>query len=94
MGKELKNFKCKNKGGSNKDLPPIPDNLKENIGKYQGMGEDALVTQLMNQVNESKRNGTYNSAELKNFVKMVSPHLTREQKGKLERLVGVIENEE
>ncbi|MCL2370438.1 MAG: hypothetical protein FWC80_04345 [Firmicutes bacterium] len=94
MGKELKNFKCKNKGGSNKDLPPMSEDFKENINKYQGMGEDALVSQLMSKVAQSKSDGTYNSAELKNFVKTVSPHLTREQRGKLERLVGVIENEE
>jgi len=91
MARELKNYKCKNKGTDG--LPPIPDELKAGIDKYKDMGEDALVGQLLSKVAESKRSGTYSSAELAGFVKMVSPHLTKPQKEKLKRLVGVIENE-
>ena len=94
MARELKNFKNKGGGKSTADgLPPMPDELRAGIDKYKDMGEDALVGQLLSKVAESKRNGTYNSAELNSFVKMVSPHLTKQQKGRLERLVGVIENE-
>ena len=92
MGKQLKNFRCKGKTPTD-GLPPIPDELKAGIDKYKDMGEDALVNQLMSKVQTSKQNGTYNSKDLDNFVKMVSPHLNRQQKERLQRLVGVIENE-
>ena len=93
MARQLKNFGNKGSGGS-KDLPPISDDLKDRVGKYQNMGEDALISQLMSQVAQSKRDGTYDSGQLANFVKSVSPHLNREQRGKLERLAKVIDNEE
>jgi len=61
--------------------------------KYGGMGEDALIQQLITQVATAKQNGTYNKTQMDMYIQMLSPHLSGTQKEKLHNVLRVIDTE-
>ena len=62
----------------------------EAMRKYGNLGEDALISKLMEMVQEQKRNGTFDEVQLLGFVNTVSPHLNSQQRAILESLLGML----
>ena len=62
----------------------------EAMRKYGNLGEDALISKLMEMVQEQKRNGTFDEVQLLGFVNTVSPHLNSQQRAKLESLLDML----
>ena len=62
----------------------------EAMRKYGNLGEDALISKLMEMVQEQKRNGTFDEVQLLGFVNTVSPHLNSQQRANLESLLGML----
>jgi len=89
--KQLRNYKL--------DKKDIPDEVMANpafgeaMAKYGGMGEDALIEQLLSQIRASKKAGTYNPAQTEGYVNMLSPHLSAAQREKLANIVRIINAE-
>ena len=88
--KELKNFKAGNKTAQ----PNQIDELKEQMGKFDGYSEDQLIDQLIKSVKKSKKEGTYSSAQMKSFLQIIAPQITDQQKTKLSNLINLIEEDE
>ena len=84
--RRLKNFSSTN----NSSASGVPNDI---VKKYGGMCEDQLVEELMKKVREQKQNGSYDEAQMQNFVKIISPHLSDEQRKKLMSLIGAINKE-
>ena len=82
---QLKNFKCSSK-------QEISDNeiVEEVIGKYRDMTEDELLAELVKVAKSSKENGTFDENAIENFLQIVSPQLSDEQKAKMSNLISVI----
>lgn len=95
--KQLRNFKGSNQNngtyseGSREELEPV---LNEAMKKYDGMSEDALIETLINSVQESRRNGTYNHQEMTNYAAMLSPYLSESQREKLGNILSIISSED
>ncbi len=85
--KELKNFnaECDN---------DITDNelLDDVLGKYKNKTEKELMEELNRAVSRAKEDGSFNEQSLKDFVELVSPHLSEEQLEKLNGLISAIES--
>lgn len=58
--------------------------------KYSGKSEDELMEEIFARVNQSKRNGTFDQAELDKFYKTVAPMLNGEQLKKLKNILSMI----
>lgn len=90
--KQLKNY------SKAEDKKLIDDTLekcdidKDSLDKYSGMGEDALINELINSVKTAKANGTYNSEQMLSFINIMSPHLDERQKEKLANVLNIIED--
>ena len=87
--KQLKNFSCEQK----KDIKD-EELLDGVIGKYMDKDEDELVGELMKAARRAKEDGSFSEQSLEEFVNLVSPHLSEEQKAKLSNLISVIKLEE
>jgi len=87
--KQLKNFRA------NQVPQEVSNNPSFNaaLDKYGNMGEDALIEQLIMQVANAKKSGTYNATQMQAYISMISPHLNQAQKTKLENVLKVIEAE-
>lgn len=83
--RRLKNFSSSKSSASG-----VPNDIMK---KYGGMGEDQLVDELMKKVREQKENGSYDEAQMQNFVKIISPHLSDAQRKKLMSLISAINKE-
>ncbi|MCL2061749.1 MAG: hypothetical protein FWH03_03895 [Firmicutes bacterium] len=87
--KQLRNFNKRD----------IPDAVKESQGfsdamqKYGHMSEDALIESLLSQIRGSKKNGTYNPAQMEGYINMLKPHLGEAQREKLQNIIKVINSE-
>lgn len=68
-------------------------NVDEMLKQYSGMDEDALISQLVESVRRSRANGTYNPGQLENFAQMLSPHISADQREKLENIIRIINQE-
>ena len=90
---QLRNFKKSGNGSGNNAVPSeLANNPAFNAAmqKYGGMGEDALIEQLLNQINTAKQKGTYNPTQMQTYIQMLSPHLSETQRTKLQNLLKVI----
>ena len=83
--RRLKNFSAPKSNDST-----IPNDVMK---KYGGMREEQLVDELMKKVREQKQNGSYDEAQMQNFVKLISPHLSDEQRKKLMSLISAMNKE-
>ncbi len=86
--RQLKNFCSKNEKGKTDN-----ETLNTVMGKYGGMKEDQLIDELMKRVREQKANGTYDPEQMESFVRTISPRLSKEQRQKLNNIIGVINRE-
>ena len=62
----------------------------EAMHKYGGMSEEALVGKLIEMVGEQKRCGTFDEVQLLGFVNTITPHLSAQQRQRLESVLGMI----
>ena len=62
----------------------------EAMRRFGNMSEDALVGKLIDIVREQKSSGTFDEVQLLSFVNAVTPHLSPEQRKRLEQLLGMI----
>ncbi|MDR2201957.1 MAG: hypothetical protein LBP26_04255 [Clostridiales bacterium] len=88
--KQLRNF---NKGADAqglKDNPAVADALK----KYDGMGEDELISRLLESVRTARADGTYNPSQMSAYVDMLRPHLSAVQYEKLRNVITLINGED
>ncbi|MCI8459115.1 MAG: hypothetical protein HFE46_05575 [Clostridia bacterium] len=63
----------------------------EAMRKYGNLSEDALVGRLIDMVRAQKQNGTFDEVQLLGFVNTLSPHLSAQQRQKLESVLGMID---
>ena len=63
----------------------------EAMRKYGNLSEDALVSRLVDMVHEQKRNGSFDEVQLLSFVNTITPHLSAEQRRRLEDVLGMLE---
>lgn len=59
--------------------------------KFGNLSENALMDRLLDEVARQKQSGTFNEEQLLGFVNTLSPHLSAEQRKKLEDILGRIE---
>ena len=59
--------------------------------KFGNLSEGALMDRLLEEVERQKRSGTFNEEQLLSFVNTLSPHLSAQQRRKLEEVLGRIE---
>ena len=88
--KQLKNFSREETTNDIND----EDLLNGVVGKYKDKDEDELVAELMKAARRAKEDGSFSEESLEEFVQLVSPHLSEEQKAKLNNLISVIKLEE
>jgi len=86
--KELRNFKKKSDENTKAETHNVT--VEEAIKKYGGMGEDALIDQLIKQVSKAKTEGRYDPNQMQLYMQMLSPHLKPEQKEKLENILNFL----
>lgn len=58
--------------------------------KYAGLSEDELTRELYKKASEAKNEGTFDFGELQRFYSMMSPHLSKEQRARLETLMNAL----
>ena len=87
--KQLKNFSYEQKNDIKDE-----ELLDGVIGKYKDKDEDELVGELIKAARQAKEDGSFSEQSLEEFVNLVSPHLSEEQKAKLSNLISVIKLEE
>lgn len=101
MAKDIRNF-SKNYDSSKKNPKDMRredldeqgkrsyDDIREKAKQYEGKSEDQLLSELFKRVNDGKRSGTLNNADIDNFAAQVAPMLSPEQREKLDRLIRMI----
>ena len=75
-----------------KDLKSFKNTSKESeniVDKYKDLSEEELLDLLIKQVKTAKENGELDSEQTKNFVRLISPKLTDEQRQKLETVMKI-----
>lgn len=79
-----------------KDYKPEPENnadaVSELSGKYDGLSQDELMSELFRTVSSAKSDGTFSAAQLDEFVGFVSPSLDEQSSARLRELVKMIKN--
>ena len=84
----LKNYKRTNSNDHINDN----DYIEQAMNKYKGFDEDMLVAALMQNLEKSKAEGTYDEKQLDTFVSMISPNLNEEQKHRLNNIIALIKS--
>lgn len=84
----LKNYRKPNSNGNIEDK----DYIEQVMNKYKGFDEDMLIAALMQNLQKSKNEGTYDERQLDYFVEMISPNLNQEQRVRLNNVVNLIKS--
>lgn len=93
--KELKNFQNNNEKSSEHNNTSIDKNkLQQQLHKYDGWDEDALINELMKNIARQKQDGTFDKNQIFNFVNAMGNLLTPQQKEKIENLIKIIDEQE
>lgn len=83
--RQLRNYNGRNQSGrAERSKEEI---VQEAMQKYGNLDENGLMRQLQQKVEESKRNGTFNPAEVLEFASRISPMLDEKQREKLAELL-------
>ncbi len=82
--KQLRGYEGKKSNGGAQGL------YDEAVRKYGNLSEDALVSKLIDLVREQKRNGVFDEVQLLGFVNTITPHLSAQQRQRLESVLGMI----
>lgn len=59
--------------------------------KYKGKNNQELISELLKNVEQQKKNGSFDYQTLCNMVDMFSPYLTQEQKNNMQNLLHKIQ---
>ena len=62
--------------------------IKNEFEKFSSFSQNELMSELIKRVSESKRNGTFDKDSLLQFVSVISPRLTDEERQRLKNLVN------
>lgn len=73
-----------------KDTKTDRKTVADTAGKYDGMNEEQLLSELFKNVAAEKRNGTFSAETLDEFVSFVSPSLDEKSRERLTELVSMI----
>jgi len=102
--KELRNFHNSGNKNNNGRTNLKQDNFEESrvdrqklneaLNKYQGWDEDALINELLANVNRQKQQGIFDKQQLRRFVDTMGNLITQEQREKLNNLIKVIDEQE
>lgn len=99
--RQLKNYSAKDdkekkeaKAKKINQTPPNESDVRDYISKYDGFSEDQLIEELVKSVKKAKDSGTYSDEQMKTFINLVSPQMSKEQSAKLDNLVKLLDEEE
>ncbi len=95
---KLSEFKTKNsqaKKTTDKTKNEMNNNVhqksvEELYDTYKDMNQDQLLSQLFKQVENQKKDGTFNFERLNDYAKQISPFLNEEQKNNLMTILNQI----
>lgn len=73
-----------NSSGGGMDISSI---LGMIAGKYEGLSEDELIREIVNEAKKGRENGTLTDADVLNFEASISPMLDDKQRRKLKKVV-------
>lgn len=63
------------------------EEARDIFNKYNGYSKDELMNELIQKTNQKKQEGTFNSNELYEIKRKLSPYLTQEQNKNLDEIV-------
>lgn len=63
-------------------------NVKSAYDNYANMNQQQLMKELVGQVNESKKNGTFDFEKLNSSIEQLSPMLDKSQIEKMKQILG------
>ncbi len=81
------------KMGANDEQTRTALNLNEEIKKYEGKSEDAMMGDLLRMAKEQKQSGELNSNKIAEFRKNVWPMLNNDQKRKMQSMLDMLEKQ-
>ncbi len=87
----MKNLRNYGGGKSNKEKMKDAGVSSEAIEKYGDMSEDELLRALSQSIKRSKSEGTFDEAQLRSFVSLLSTKLNEEQRRKLNAVLSSID---
>lgn len=64
--------------------------LKEIADKYEGATEGQLISAILNEAKAARREGRLSDEEIENFVAIISPMLSDEQRKQLSKVIRKI----
>jgi flagellar motor component MotA len=79
----------KNRKFSDSDKQKEAD-LKEKLKRYEGKSKGEIMSELMQAVEKSKRDGTLSISELERYYQAASPMLNDEQRKKMREIIDGI----
>jgi len=85
--RQLRNFKQDSITSNQNEL------LNQAYQKYGGLSQDALIEQLVAQVQKAKQDGTYDKEQMQNYINLMSPMLNGAQRQKLDNVLKVLDAE-
>jgi hypothetical protein len=86
--RDFNNYNPKNEGLP-KDAMGI---LKSFASKYEGSSEDELLSEIIKQAEQGRKNGTLKDSDIESFKNMLMPMLNKTQREKLLKVIETIKN--
>ena len=80
-----------NTGYGKDDKKCKEDDVKKAYERYEGMNQDQLMRALFDEVNASKKNGSFDIEQIKRFYREVSPRLSNEQREKMRSIISYMQ---
>ena len=56
-------------------------------GKYEGAGEEEIISAIVSEAEKGRKNGTLTDADIENFERTVTPLLNEKQRKKLKKVI-------
>jgi len=66
------------------------ENIKSAYEKYKNLSKNDLVKEFLTQIENKKKSGNFNRAEVDNIAKRITPMLNKEQKQMLKSILDSI----
>lgn len=89
--KSVKNKECSYENLNKEFGKENVDFALNNYNKYKDFSQDELINALYQNIQNSKKNGTFNYNQIKNSINSVAPLLNKEQQILLNKLLKEIE---
>lgn len=87
---DFKNFKKNRPTESTNSSSTNQEDIRKTAEQYAGKSEEELLAEIFRLANENKRNGTLSASQLDEFERNVMPMLNREQRKRLESVLGML----